>query len=130
MKSVCWLKKLCVCVCVCIAYLSLSMSLTFLFARHCLTIISRVEALEGVRPAENRSARGRRRTRHRWSLGSWEEKEAEYEGRCYFNRQYQSTSLLSSLPSSLPCPWGQAHSVSKTSQMTPRAPAQTRDEDN
>lgn len=50
--------------------LSLSMSLTFLFARHCLIIISSVEALEGVRPAENRSARGRRRTRHRLSLGS------------------------------------------------------------
>lgn len=51
------------------AYLSLSMSLTFRLARHCLTIIKRVEALEGVRPAENRSARGRRRTRHRLSLG-------------------------------------------------------------
>lgn len=52
------------------AYLSLSISLTFRFARHCLTIIKRVEALEGVRPAENRSARGRRRTRHILSLGS------------------------------------------------------------
>lgn len=48
-----------------IAYLSLSMSLTFLFARHCLIIMRRVEALETVRPPENRLSRGRRRTRHR-----------------------------------------------------------------
>lgn len=52
------------------AYLSLSISLTFLFARHCLTIIKRVEALEEVRPAENRLARGRNRTRHKLSLGN------------------------------------------------------------
>lgn len=58
-------------VCVCVAYLSLSMSLTFLFARHCLTIMRRVDEFEGVRPAENRLARGRSRTRHMWSLGSW-----------------------------------------------------------
>lgn len=56
------------------AYLSLSISLTFLFARHCLIIIKRVEALEGVRPAENRSARGRRRTKHKLSLESCGEK--------------------------------------------------------
>lgn len=52
------------------AYLSLSISLTFLFARHCLTIIKRVEALEEVRPAENRLACGRNRTRHKLSLGN------------------------------------------------------------
>lgn len=60
------------------AYLSLSISLTFLFARHCLTIIKRVEALEGVRPAENRSARGRRRTRQKLSLGSCGERKNEW----------------------------------------------------
>ena len=68
---VCVCMLVCVCVCVHAAYLSRSMSLTFLFARHCLTIISRVEAFEGLRPSANRSARGRRRTRQRWSLGSW-----------------------------------------------------------
>lgn len=89
--------------CVCITYLSLSMSLTFLFAKHCLTIISRVEALEVVRPAENRSARGRRRTRHRLSLGSWE-RGGENGGEWYFksaipiNFKFLIVNLLSSSP--------------------------------
>lgn len=84
-RAIFWLFKL-VSSAVCTAYLSLSMSLTFLFAKHCLSITSRVDALEGVSPPENRSARGRRRTRHRWSFGSW----GEDKGKCYIKYISQS----------------------------------------
>jgi hypothetical protein len=46
-------------------YLSLSTSLTFLLARHCLTIINNVPALDGESQDEKRSALGCRRTRHK-----------------------------------------------------------------
>ena len=46
-------------------YLSLSTSLTFRLARHCLTIISNVPALDGESQDEKRSALGCRRTRHK-----------------------------------------------------------------